>query len=69
MLTEIAHFHAVTYHYLQQYPGGLEKLKAEDHSWFINNVYSLTGDEKMREEMLQKHTNVVQQCAKVSTRK
>jgi len=50
VLKEIGHFHATTYHYIQQYPEGAEGLKKENPNLFLSSFYDIFGgsDESMR---------------------
>ena len=49
VLTEIAHFHAVTYHIIQQHPGGIKKFKEDDPTWNITDFYDMFAGENMKD--------------------
>ena len=67
VLNEIAHFHAATYHYLQQYPGGMEALRKKDPSVFMKSFYDLTGtDQKMKDNIVGVHQSLFKNSSKVS---
>ena len=66
VLTEIAHFHATTYHYLQQYPGGMETLRKEEPLLFLEDFYDAVGnDPKVKEMMMGSQHSMFINCAKV----
>ena len=66
VLTEIAHFHATTYHYLQQYPGGMETLRKEEPLLFLEDFYDAVGnDPKVKEMMMGSQHSMFINSAKV----
>jgi hypothetical protein len=66
VLKEIAHFHATTYHYLQQYPGGAEGLRKEDPSMFISSFFDMMGDdENMKKMMIESQSSFLKTSGKV----
>jgi len=67
ILTEIAHFHAVAYQYIQQYPGGIEKFKEDDPTWNVTSFYEVFVDKGIIDMIHTAHTGLFRQSAKVST--
>ena len=66
VLTEIAHFHAVSYQYLQKSPGGMEKLRKENPLLFLESYYDNLGDDpKVKEGIMGIHQTLFKNCAKV----
>ena len=65
-MKEIAHFHSTTYHYLQQYPGGMEGLKKDDPDMFLPTFNDLMGnDESMRKMMIDSQSSFIKTSGKV----
>ena len=67
VLTETAHFHAATYHYLQQYPGGIEKFKEDDPTWDITEMLGIFVDKGIIDMLHTAQIGMIKQSAKVST--
>ena len=67
VLKEIAHFHSTTYHYIQQYPGGLEGLRKNDPDMFLESFYDLCGrgGENIKKMMIESHQSFLKNCGKV----
>ena len=66
VLKEIAHFHSTTYHYLQQYPGGMEGLKKDDPDMFLPSFNDLMGDnEDMKKMMIESQSSFIKSAGKV----
>jgi len=66
VLNEIAHFHSTTYHYLQQYPGGMEGLKKDDPDLFLPSFNDLMGDnEGMKKMMIESQSSFIKSAGKI----
>jgi len=66
VLKEIAHFHSTTYHYLQQYPGGMEGLKKDDPDMFLSSFNDLMGDnEGMKKMMIESQSSFIKSAGKI----
>ena len=63
-LKEIAHFHATTYHYIRQYPGGMEVFKEENPDMFLRSLYDIY-DENLRKTKFDTHCNFLKNAGKV----